>query len=105
MEHISGIIKRMDLDYLDDVMPKIRKGVPLPKQTLARWRFYPFEVMEVGDHFVLSRIPQFSDIDMQSYVIDCRRLSNRASQYGLENGKRFACRFVRGGLMGCWRTK
>ena len=106
MEHVSGVVQRvMDLNYLGDVVPVIRKGVPLPAQTLARWRFYPFEAMEVGDNFILSCIPQSSDLQRQSYVIDCRRLANQASKHGLENGKRFACRFVPGGLMGCWRTK
>ena len=83
---------------------RLRKGIPLPLPPAARYRYLPLECMEVGDSFVLDRWPDGRRPE-QSYVVDCRRLVSRASKYGLDNRKKFACRFLEGGLMGCWRTK
>jgi hypothetical protein len=82
----------------------IRKGIPLPPSTPGRERSYPFTHMEVGDSFILERWPE-GHPPGDSYVVDCRRLVSQASRYGFDNKKRFACRFVEDGLMGCWRTR
>lgn len=72
----------------------IEKNIPMPGNYRPRPRppRYPFDVMEVGDSFVIG-------------IVEARKVSNSADYFGKSHGKHFTVRRCRSsGSYRCWRV-
>lgn len=70
---------------------KIEKGVKFPSKTCDKRLKYPFNLMEVGDSFVVSEA-------------DKRSVTTTSHNYGARHGKKFSIRTTNN-VTRVWRTK
>src|SRR5208282_5891176 len=81
-------------------MLTIEKGVPLPaaQETVSKATRYPFDVMSVGDSFLVRREEGLSNRKLM------QRVSPAASRHASKNGRKYALRIVEDGVR-VWRVE
>src|SRR5208282_54938 len=81
-------------------MLTIEKGVPLPaaQETVPKATRYPFDVMSVGDSFLVPREEGLPDRKLM------QRVSPAASRHASKNGRKYALRIVEDGVR-VWRIE